>query len=72
MMVASHLMAARFRFMSKDPSKTKLCPACRRLTETVTMRPLARAAQSGVRLVCQECFADAVAQRKSAMQPADK
>lgn len=36
------------------------------------MRPLARAAQSGVRLVCLECYAEAMAQRKSAIQGPDK
>jgi hypothetical protein len=72
MMEASHLLPGRFCFMSKDPSKTKRCPACKLITETATMRPLARAAQSGVRLVCAECYAEAMAQRKSVIREADK
>lgn len=71
-MAASHFLSGRLCFMSKDPSKTKRCPACKRIAETATMRPLARAAQSGVRLVCLECYAEAMAQRKSAIQGPDK
>ena len=50
--------------MSKDPSKIKRCPACKELKASATMRPLARGGQSGVRLVCLECFTEGMASRK--------
>jgi hypothetical protein len=52
--------------MTKDPSKIKRCPACKRLKETATMRPLSRTGQSGVRFVCLECFTEGMALRKNA------
>lgn len=52
--------------MTKDPSKIKRCPSCKRLTEAATMRPLSRAANSGVRFVCLDCFTEGMALRKSA------
>jgi len=50
--------------MSKDPSKIKRCPACKELKASATMRPLSRTGQSGVRLVCLECFTEGMASRK--------
>jgi len=50
--------------MTKDPSKIKRCPACKRLTETATMRPLSRTQQSGVRFVCLDCFTEGMALSK--------
>lgn len=50
--------------MSKDPSKIKRCPACKKLKASATMRPLSRTGQSGVRLVCLECFTEGMASRK--------
>lgn len=52
--------------MTKDPSKIKRCPACKRLSNTATMRPLSRTGQSGVRFVCLDCFTDGMAKQKSA------
>jgi hypothetical protein len=52
--------------MTKDPSKIKRCPACKRLTETATMRPLSRTTQSGVRFVCLDCFTEGMALQKNA------
>jgi hypothetical protein len=52
--------------MTKDPSKIKRCPVCKRLASAATMRPLSRSQQSGVRLVCLDCFAEGMALRKSA------
>jgi hypothetical protein len=58
--------------MTKDPSKIKLCPACRRLSAVATMRPLSRAGRSGVRLVCFECFTEGMARHKELGRAAAK
>lgn len=51
--------------MGKDPSKIKVCPECRRLVESVTMRPLSRnQLGSGIRYVCPDCFKRVIALRK--------
>jgi hypothetical protein len=43
--------------MTKDPSKIKQCPECRRLTEANTMRPLSRTRLGGrVRMACPACY----------------
>jgi hypothetical protein len=55
--------------VTKDPSKIRRCPACRRLTDASTMRPLSRTAQRGVRFVCLDCFAEGMAARKKAAGP---
>ncbi len=52
--------------MTKDPSKIKRCPACKRLAESATMRPLSRPAHGGVRFVCLACFTEGMAARKLA------
>ncbi len=66
MMATSITGAERLRFMTKDPSKIKRCPACKRLADAATMRPLSRSDQSGVRFVCLDCFTEGMAQQKSA------
>jgi hypothetical protein len=58
--------------MTKDPSKIKRCPECKRLTDTATMRPLSRSKQSGVRLVCLDCFTAGMARMKGAGRTAGK
>ena len=51
--------------MGKDPSKIKVCPECRRLVESATMRPLSRnQLGSGIRYVCPDCFKRVLALRK--------
>jgi len=51
--------------MGKDPSKIKVCPECRRLVESATMRPLSRnQLGSGIRFVCPDCFKRVLALRK--------
>ena len=51
--------------VGKDPSKIKVCPECRRLVESVTMRPLSRnQLGSGIRYVCPDCFKRVLALRK--------
>ena len=43
--------------MTKDPSKVKRCPECKRLVDSSTMRPLSRTPQGGaVRVACPDCF----------------
>jgi hypothetical protein len=51
--------------MTKDPSKIKRCPECKRLVDASTMRPLARTRQGGgVRHACPDCFTRVMALRK--------
>ena len=52
--------------MSKDPSKIKRCPECKRLVDASTMRPLSRTPHGGsVRYACPECFSRVMALRKA-------
>jgi hypothetical protein len=53
--------------LSKDPSKIKRCPECRRLVEASTMRPLSRTRfGGGVRYACPDCFKRVMGLRKAA------
>lgn len=58
--------------MTKDPSKVKRCPACKRLSSTATMRPLSRGGKSGVRFVCLDCFTEGMAKQRTAAREARK
>ncbi len=52
--------------MTKDPSKIKRCPECRRLVEAATMRPLSRTRfGGGVRFACPDCFKRVMMLRKA-------
>jgi hypothetical protein len=52
--------------MTKDPSKVKRCPECKRLVDAATMRPLSRTPQGGaVRVACPDCFQRVTALRKA-------
>lgn len=52
--------------MTKDPSKIKQCPECRRLVQASTMRPLSRTRfGGGVRFACPDCFKRVMAMRKA-------
>jgi hypothetical protein len=52
--------------LTKDPSRIKRCPECRRLVEASTMRPLSRTRfGGGVRYACPECFKRVMALRKA-------
>lgn len=53
-------------WMSKDPSKARLCSECKHLVDASTMRPLARTQLTGgVRFACPDCFARVMALRKA-------
>ena len=52
--------------MTKDPSKIKRCPECRRLVPAATMRPLSRTRfGSGARYACPDCFKRVMDMRKA-------
>ena len=52
--------------MTKNPSKIKRCPECRRLVEAETMRPLSRTRLGGgVRFACPACFTRVMGLRKA-------
>jgi hypothetical protein len=52
--------------VTKDPSKIKRCPECRRLVEASTMRPLSRTRLGGgVRFACPDCFKRVMDMRKA-------
>jgi hypothetical protein len=52
--------------MTKDPSKIKQCPECRRLVPASSMRPLSRTRSGGgVRYACPECFKRVMDMRKA-------
>jgi hypothetical protein len=52
--------------MTKDPSKIKQCPECRRLVPASSMRPLSRTRSGGgVRFACPDCFKRVMDMRKA-------
>ena len=52
--------------MTKDPSKIKRCPECRRLVPASTMRPLSRTRfGGGVRFACPDCYKRVMDMRKA-------
>jgi endogenous inhibitor of DNA gyrase (YacG/DUF329 family) len=52
--------------VTKDPSKIKQCPECRRLVEAATMRPLSRTPRGGrVRVACPDCYKRVMELRKA-------
>jgi len=52
--------------MGNDPSRTKLCSECKRLSDASTLRPLARTQHAGgVRFACPQCYARVMALRKT-------
>ena len=52
--------------VTKDPSKIKRCPECRRLVQASTMRPLSRTRLGGgVRFACPDCFKRVMDMRKA-------
>jgi endogenous inhibitor of DNA gyrase (YacG/DUF329 family) len=52
--------------MTKDPSKIKQCPECRRLVEAESMRPLSRTRLGGrVRMACPACYTRVMDLRKA-------
>jgi hypothetical protein len=52
--------------VTKDPSKIKQCPECRRLVPAHTMRPLSRTRfGGGVRYACPDCFKRVMDLRKA-------
>ena len=52
--------------VTKDPSKIKQCPECRRLVQASTMRPLSRTRLGGgVRFACPDCFKRVMDMRKA-------
>lgn len=56
--------------VTKDPSKIKRCPECRRLVEAATMRPLSRTRLGGgVRFACPDCFKRVMALRRAVVRP---
>ena len=61
---------ANLRAMTKDPSKVKRCPECKRLVDASTMRPLSRTRTGGgLRYVCPDCY-DRVTVLRKAVQEA--
>jgi hypothetical protein len=59
--------------VTKDPSKIKRCPECRRLVEASTMRPLSRTRfGGGVRYACPDCFKRVMALRKAVASARNK
>jgi hypothetical protein len=59
--------------MTKDPSKIKRCPECRRLVEASTMRPLSRTRLGGgVRYACPDCFQRVMGLRKAVRERVSK
>jgi hypothetical protein len=56
----------RITHLTKDPSKIKQCPECRRLVEASTMRPLSRSRfGGGLRFACPDCFKRVTDMRKA-------
>jgi len=52
--------------VTKDPSKIKQCPECRRLVQALTLRPLSRTRWGGgVRFACVDCFKRVMDLRKA-------
>jgi hypothetical protein len=52
--------------MSKDPSKIRPCPECRRQVEAGTLRALSRTPLGGrVRMACPACYTRVMALRKA-------
>ena len=52
--------------MTKDPSRIKQCPECRRLVAAASMRPLSRTRLGGgVRYACPDCFKRVMEMRKA-------